>query len=178
MLYLIIALGFMFFAGVAMTINEGLWSNTISLLCILLSGLIAAVAGVPLGILLLERADAGDANAWYFVFAGMWGAFALALLVLRLAADKVSTIHMRFLPIIDKIGGIVMGLFVATMLTSFAAYTLWSVPIQAGESDWYKDASESRRNNLFTVTKPFDTVLQRFLDAEEIKSSFYGKKKK
>jgi len=164
-----IALGFMFFAGIAMTVGEGLWSNTISLLFVLISGLAGATAGVPLGILIMEQMDQADANAWYFIFAGMWAAFVLTMLLLRIVAEKASKTRVRFLPIVDKLGGIAMGLLVAVMLTSFAAFTLWSAPIKA-DADWSKDA---RKPTFAKAVGPFNFVLQRFLDAEKLDSPFY-----
>ena len=169
MLYLMIALGFMFFAGVAMTVGEGLWSNTISLLCVLISGLAGATAGVPLGMMLMKQAEQVDDNAWYFIFAGMWGVFGLSMLLLRIVADKASKTRVRFIPILDKLGGIAMGLVVAVMLTSFAAFTLWSAPIKA-ESSWSKDA---RKPTFAKAVGPFNFVLQRFLEAEDHESPFY-----
>lgn len=158
MLYLLVALGFMFFAGVAMTINEGLWSNTIALLCILISGCASVAAGVPLGVMILDQIGLDAANAWYCVFAGIWGVFVLSLLVLRIVTDRASQVRVRFLPIVDKIGGILMGLFVATMLTSFAASTLLAAPIKAGawkDDGGYQDTIEQFASPFFAVTKAF-----------------------
>ena len=174
MIYLLVVVGFMFFAGVAMAINEGLWSNTISLLCVLISGIAGCVAGAPLGVMILERTGQDDANAWYFVFAGIWGGFALTLLALRILTDKASRTRMRFIPVVDKIGGILMGLAVAMMLASFAAYTLVRVPISAGEWEFSEDG-QSHRNAFALAQNPFRIVVKNFLKAEEIDTPFYGK---
>ncbi len=174
MLYLLVLLVFLFFAGVAMTIGEGLWNNTILLFCVLISGLVAVIAGVPFGAMILEKAGQSDSNAWYFLFAGMWGTFALSLLVLRMMVDKASRIRVRFLPIVDKIGGILMALAVGVMLTSFAAYTLVRVPISAGE--WkVGDASDSQKKAFAQAQNPFRVVVKNFVNAEGIDSPFYGK---
>ncbi len=170
MIYLLVLLGFLFFAAVAMTINEGFWNNTISLLYLLISGIVGAVAGAPLGVLILEKAGQADENAWYFVFAGMWAAFSLSLLVLKILADQASRTRVRFIPLVDKIGGILMGLMVAVMLTSFAAFTLWHAPIKAGQSDWNKD---DRKATFAQAVGPFNFVLQRFLEAESVDGSLY-----
>lgn len=169
MLYLLVALGFMFFAGVAMTINEGLWSNTIALLCILISGCASVAAGVPLGVMILDQIGLDAANAWYCVFAGMWGVFVLSLLVLRIATDRASQVRVRFLPIVDKIGGILMGLFVATMLTSFAANTLLGAPIKAGA---WKDEG-GHKDTMEQLATPFYSVAQAFKDADDVDNPLF-----
>jgi len=174
MFYLLCIVGFLFFAGVAMAINEGLWSNTISLLCILISGLAGAVAGPPLGLMIVDRAGQENSNAWYFVFVCIWAIFALMMLVLRLVADKASRTRVRFLPVVDKIGGIVMGLAVAVMLASFAAYTLVRVPISADQ--WkFSEESSSLRSGFAYAQNPFRTVVKNFVKTEEIDSPFFGK---
>jgi len=172
MVYLLVLIGFLFFAGLAMTINEGLWNNTILFLCILMSGLAGVIVGVPAGAMILEQLDKDDSFAWYCVFAGVWGAFALTLLVLRIVADKASGTRVRFFSVVDKIGGMLMSLAVAVMLASFAAYTLLKIPIKAGE--WkMQDASASVQSNFQYATSPFHTVVRKFVKAEEIDSEFY-----
>lgn len=174
MIYLLVVIGFVFFAGLAMSVNEGLWSNTISLLCILISGLAGVTAGVPLGAMILEKSGKDDSFAWYFIFAGIWGVFVLTLLVLRILTDKASRVRVRFLPLVDKIGGVLMGLLVATMLASFAAYTLVRVPISAGE--WkVSDATEGQKSAFAYFQNPFRTVVKNFAQAEDVDSPFYGK---
>ncbi len=169
MLLLLVLLGFLFFAGLAMCINEGLWNNTILLLCLLISGLASSLAGVPLGAMIFEKTGQDDAFAWYYVFVGLWGVFALTLLVMRIMVDKASKIRVRFLPLVDKIGGILMGFFVAVMLTSFAAFTLMNGPVKAGV---WKEASESHISTFEKVVSPFFTVSKIFARAEKIDSSF------
>ena len=172
MLYLLIALGFMFFAGIAMTVNEGLWNNTISLICVIVSGLVSVTAGVPLGAFIFDKADQSDSSAWYFIFVAVWAVFVITLIILRIFNDKASTVRVRFLPMVDKIGGILMGLLVATMLTSFAANTLLSGPIEAGQ--WKKsDASDGVRNAFGILCGPFYSVGKTFVKAEDFESSFF-----
>ena len=175
MLYITILLGAVLFAGVAMTINEGLWSNTIMLLLIILAGLMAIVAGVPLGTWGLEQSGKDASFAWYFRFAGIWGVFFLSLAVMRVIADKISRTRMRFLPVIDKIAGPLMGIFVAVMFTSFAAYTLWKLPVAAGQ--WEKSELSETQKSIFAYAQaPFHSVQIRFFDAEDITSPLASKK--
>ncbi len=171
MLYLIVLIGFLFFAGVAMTVGEGLWNNTLLLFSVMLGGLLAVVAGVPLGNWVIVQADADPSYAWYFVFGGMWITFALSVTLIRLATDRLSPVRMKFIPLLDKITGPLMGLFVAVMLTSFAAYTLERVPIKAGEWD-LATASDTQKSLLTWARAPFLNVVNTFAKTEGIKTPF------
>lgn len=159
------------FAGVAMTVNEGLWNNTVSLFCILLAGIVAVLAGVPLGNWAQQQLEKDDTFAWYFAFAGMWLTFALAVTVMRLITDRTSRLRVRFIPPLDKIAGPLMGLLVAVMMMSFTAYTLDRAPLAAGE--WsYQDASPWQVDTFSYARTPFMNVVGSFASGEEISSPF------
>lgn len=163
---------FLFFASVAMTINEGLWNNAIALFSNLLGGLFGIFLGVPFGNYLGEVSGKGEGDyAWYFVFAGVWSVFTLSVLVIRLVADRTSRTKMLFIPLLDKIAGPLMGLLVAVMFTSFAAYTLDRIPIQAGQ--WkYSDASDWQKS-VFTYSRaPFYNVAKAFAKGESLDDTF------
>lgn len=166
---------FVFFAAVAMTINEGLWNNAIGLFCVVIAGLFGIFIGVPVGNLISERADASTEQVWYFVFAGVWGVFALSVLIMRLIYDRTSRTKMKFIPLVDKFGGPVVGLLMAIMFTSFATYTLDRIPIKAGE--WkYADAAEWQKTVFTYGRAPFYNVAINFAQGEDIDTTFLGKK--
>ncbi len=171
MLYLAILICALLFAGVAMTVNEGLWSNAIALMSVMLGGLAGIFLGVPAGNFLSEQAGKGPDNAWYFVFAGVWGVFTVAVLLTRVVADRTSRTKMRFIPLVDKFGGPLVGILVAVMFASFAAYTLDRIPIKAGE--WKYTDSPGFAQSVFTyVRAPFWNVANAFASAESIDKSF------
>lgn len=173
MLYLTVLLGFLFFAAVAMTVNEGLWNNAIAFFCITLGGLIGIFGGVPFGAWILGQAKKPDALAWYFVFAGVWGVFSLSVLVLRLATGAASGVRVRFHTLLDQIAGPLMGIMVAVMLTSFAAYTLLHIPIKAGE--WDLGGAAGWQQKTFQVAQaPFYNVVKSFAKAERADNEFLG----
>jgi hypothetical protein len=130
MLYLAILMYALAFAGVAMTVNEGLWSNTISLFCIILGTLIAVTWGFDLGAAIIDAAEPSAENAWAFNFAAIWGLFAFSVTLLRVITDRLSRVRMRFVKPLDQFGGILMGFGVATMYASFVAITLF-IPFNA-----------------------------------------------
>ncbi len=174
MLYLTILLFFIFFAGVAMTVGEGLWSNTVSLFSILLAGLFGVVLGVPLGNWIVERADASTETTWYFIFGMVWLVFAVSVTVIRLLVDNASRFRLKFIPLLDKIAGPLMGLFVAVMFTSFAAYTLERIPLQAGE--WNISEAEDWQKSTFTYARaPFLNIAKIFMAAEGADVAFVSK---
>lgn len=129
--YLAVLMFAIFFAGFAMTVNEGLWSNAITLFCVILAGVIAVPGGVILAAYVLEQAKPSPENVWAFKFASIWGIFFAAVMILRLATDRISRVRMKFFKPLDAGGGILLGLVVAFMLTSFASLMLY-MPFAAG----------------------------------------------
>ncbi len=169
MLYLVILLCFVFFAGVAMTINEGLWSNSVLLLVVLLGGILAFSVGAPLGSFAAEKVDAGEDYTWHVVFACVWGVFFLSVTIMRILLEKASRTRLRFVPLLEMIAGPLMGLFVAIMFTSFAAYTLDRIPIQAGH--WSTGDASSWQISFFQYARaPFLNVISQFAATEGLSS--------
>lgn len=165
---------FVFFAAVAMTINEGLWNNAILLMAVVLGGLFGIFVGVPVGNMIAEQAGATSDKLWYFVFAGVWGVFALSVLVIRLMLDRTSRTRMKFIPLVDKIAGPLVGLVAAVMFTSFVAYTLDRIPIKAGE--WsYSDASGWQKTVFTYARAPFYNVANAFAAGEGLDNTFVAK---
>ena len=174
MLYLTILLIFVFFAGVAMTINEGLWSNTVLLICIILGGLFAILGGIPLGLYIVEQADAGDEYVWHCLFAGVWLVFMLSVTIMRVLVDQASKTRVKFVPPLEKAAGPLMGLFVAVMFTSFTAYAMERIPINAGQ--WpVADATDWQKSTFTYARAPFHNVVKRFAEAEDVQSEFFPK---
>lgn len=174
MLYLAILLCFVFFAGVAMTVSEGLWNNAIALISVLLGGLFGVFLGVPAGNFAAEQAGKGPANAWYFVFAGMWLVFAVSVMVTRVVAERISRTRMKFIPLVDKIAGPILGLLVAVMFTSFATYTLDRGPIKAGE--WKYASIDGFPEQVFKYGRaPFRTIATTFAEADQLDDSFVAR---
>ena len=152
MTYVAILLLFVLFAGIAMTVNEGLWSNTVTLLCVILGGLLAWHWGPVLGRFVIEQAEPSSENEWAFWFASIWGVYFLAVTILRIIADRSSRVRMRFIRPLDMAGGILVGLMVAVMFSSFAAYALY-IPIKAGV--WkVEDGAPWAQQTILTMARP------------------------
>jgi hypothetical protein len=158
---LTLLLAFVFFAGVSMTVNEGLWNNTITVFIIIIAALISIPWGGVLGAAIVVAAQPSEENTWAFLFAGVWGVFALSATLLRLIADKLSRVRMRFVPQLDKIGGVLMGLVVATLFNSYLAVTLVLLPLASGV--WkVEDGSPRQQKTMSRTAAPMYTALTKF----------------
>ena len=114
------------FVCMAMLIGDGLWSNLIAFVNVLFAA--------PLATTLFEPAAAWlDSMAPSFTYLidilALWGIFAMAMIVLRLATNTVSRVRVRFHYLIDRIGGIVMALWTSWILVGFAMMTLHTAPL-------------------------------------------------
>lgn len=165
---------FVFFAAVAMTINEGLWNNAILLMAIVFGGLFGIFVGVPAGNMIAAQAGADTEQLWYFVFAGVWGVFSLSVLVIRLIMDRTSRTRMKFIPLVDQIGGPIIGLIAAVMFTSFVTYTLDRIPIKAGQWN-YSDAAGWQESVFKYGRAPFFNVANAFAGGEGLDDTFVAK---
>ena len=158
---LTLLLSFVFFAGVSMTVNEGLWNNTITVFIIIIAALIAIPWGYLLGLVIIVAAQAQRRERMGVHFRGVWGVFALSATIMRLIADKLSRVRMRFIPQLDKIGGALMGLVVATMFNSFVAYTIWELPLRQRSLEVRRRIGMATKAMTRAVT-PINTAVIKF----------------
>ena len=119
--------GIVIFAGLAMMVREGLWSNTIMLVNIIISGLVAFGFYSPLVIYLDEMAD-GEHTYW-LDFAVIWALFVVAMLICRALTGAASKTRLRFKNPIDPVGGPLVGLIAAWVLAAFTTATLHTSPM-------------------------------------------------
>jgi len=119
--------GIVIFAGLAMMVREGLWSNTISLVYIMISGLVAFCFYSPLVIYLDEMGD-GEHTYW-LDFAVLWALYAASIVICRSLTAAASRTRLRFKNPIDPIGGPVVGILAAWVLASFTLATLHTAPM-------------------------------------------------
>ena len=114
-----------FFAAVAMMVREGLWSNTIALVNILVSGLVAFGFYSPLALYLDEQLS--GQYTYLLDFLCLWLLFIVTMLVCRGLTGVASRTRMRFKYPIDPVGGPIMALIAAWVLTAFTMATLHTV---------------------------------------------------
>jgi hypothetical protein len=80
-------------------------------------------------------------------------------MVFRVVGERISRTRVKFVPPLDKGAGILVGLLAALMHASFVAFTLYAMPIRAGEWDlskatgWQKSTMQSGSGPMFTVLR-------------------------
>ena len=147
-----------FFACVAMMFNEGLWNNAIMFFNVMMAALLATNYFEPLADW-LQRKD----PSYMFVvdFLSVWAIFAVVLVVLRLATDKISRVKVRFKRPVDIAGGIFFaavgrldhGLFHHFHAAHGAVGPQlhgWRVPRDAGKRDVFRLGAGSEMARLCT----------------------------
>ena len=171
--YLAVLVLFVFFSGIAMTVGEGLWSNIVSLMAIILSGVLALILGPPLGVLGLEKSGKEPEFMWYFTFAGIWLVFFISVLVIRLVAERLSKVRMKIVPPLEMVAGPLAGLLVATMFTSFVAFTIYTIPVKAGAWNYDKSA-DWQKTTIKSGAGPFNHVLKS-IAGSEVADAYFSK---
>jgi Colicin V production protein len=141
--------GIALFAGIAMMVREGLWSNTITVVNIIISGLTAFGFYSPLVIYLDEMSD-GEHTYW-LDFAVIWVLFAVAMVVCRVLTAAASKTRMRFKNPIDPVGGPIAAILAAWTLAAFALATLHMSPMP-------KDAFSGKLLHDDVESAPFATA--------------------
>jgi hypothetical protein len=115
------------FAGWAMMVREGLWSNAIALVNIIISGLVAFGFYMPLVIYVDEMTD--GKHTYWLDFAIIWALFSVSMVVCRAVAGAASKTRMRFKNPLDPVGGPLAGLIAAWVLAAFTLATLHVSPM-------------------------------------------------
>jgi len=128
------------FACIACLYTEGIWGNALRLVNVVTAALLATNFFEPV---------ASMAEGWFpsltYVcdFLALWGLFAVFMVLFRLATDYLSRVKVRFLNIVDRIGGAVLAIWVAWVMVCFTATTLHTAPL-ARNSLWGSFQPEQR----------------------------------
>jgi uncharacterized membrane protein required for colicin V production len=130
------------FAGLAMMVREGIWSNTLTLINIIISGLVAFGFYSPIVAYLDEDATSGQHTYW-LDFAVIWALYAVSMIILKTLMAACSKTRLRFKNPIDTYGGPAIGFVAAWVLAAFTLATLHTSPMpknQFGGKLVYNDA--------------------------------------
>ncbi len=106
--------------------NEGLWSNVIRLINVVTAALLAMNFFEPLARWL---AGAAQSFTYFWDFIAIWSIFGLAILVMNEITNRVSQVQVKFLKIVDQIGGGVVALLIGWIMICFTATTLHMAPL-------------------------------------------------
>lgn len=126
-MWYLIFYGIVIFAGLAMTVREGLWSNTLTLISILISGLVAFGFYSPLVVYFDEMTD--GRHTYWLDFAIIWALYCATMVIVRTLFAAASKTRMRFKHPIDPVGGPIVGFLAAWVLAGFTLATFHTSPM-------------------------------------------------
>jgi uncharacterized membrane protein required for colicin V production len=144
----------------AMMVREGLWSNSIKLVNIITSGLVAFGFYSPLTIYLDEMT--GGSNTYWLDFVIIWALFVVTMVILSELTKRASRTRMRFKNPIDPVGGPLVGLIAAWVLSAFVMATLHASPMPRDAFSG-KLVAPAEVNSAFALTAP-DAGWLKFVD--------------
>ena len=156
-----VVFGIVFFAGFAMTVREGLWSNVLLLINILISGLVAYGFYSPLVVYLDQDVTNGQHTYW-LDFAVIWGLYMITMLVIRVLMGTISKTRMRFKHPIDSVGGPIAGLLAAWTLAAFALATLHTSPM--GKEAFGLDKADANSSVLTSPDVAWLKLVEKMTD--------------
>ena len=115
-----------FVAVFASLMNQGMWTNFITLVNVITAALVAMNYFEPLA----DTLDRQEARAAYlYDFITIWMVFGVTLVVLRLATDWMSQVKVRFFMPVEKVGGILFAIWVSWVMVCFTTMTLHTAPL-------------------------------------------------
>ncbi len=124
-LFLVLML-LIFFACVATSYTEGMWSNAICLINVVTAALLALNFFEPVAGWL---DDWNHSYTYLWDFLALWGLFALCMLIFRVLTDSISRVKVRFLKLADRIGSGVLAVAIGWVMVCFTMLTLHTAPL-------------------------------------------------
>jgi len=116
-------------ACVGFLYRDGVWSNAIALVNVVLAGLLAMNFYEWLAKFMTNYSDDIHAYVAFFDFLALWICFILFMVVFRAITDVVSRVRVRFLKIVDQVGGIVLSLCIGWIMIGFTLVSLHAAPL-------------------------------------------------
>ena len=114
---------------IAMLWNEGMWTNSINLINILLSSLVAMNYWEPVADLAEGKFEFLASCTYLLDYLCMWFVFFLAFIVLRAVTDAISTTQVKFKLPIEQAGRVVTVVAIGWVMVSFFVATLHTAPL-------------------------------------------------
>jgi hypothetical protein len=114
------------FACVAMLYTDGLWSNTIRLVNVIMAALLAMNFFEPMAGW-LENQQPSYTYMWDFI--SFWALFIVFSLIFRMLTDSVSKVKVKFLKIADQIGSGLLALWIGWIMVEITLMSLNMAPL-------------------------------------------------
>lgn len=162
--------GIIVFATFAMTVQQGIWNNLITLMAIVMGALVSFGVHQPIVVMLDEQTS--GSYTYLFDFLVLWAVFALVTGLIKAVANALSKNRVNFHEKVDGPAGAGVGLIAAYALACFGMATFHTAPLsydQMGERFAYgKKASEVEKQmaGASSLTRPdlaWLTLSQSFL---------------
>ncbi len=119
-------LAVVFVACLACLYTEGMWGNAVRLINVVTAGLLATNFFEPVARWMESLADS---YTYTLDFLALWGLFGLSMVVLRLITDFLSRVKVRFMKIVDQVGGTILACCVGWTMVCFTTMTLHTAPL-------------------------------------------------
>lgn len=114
------------FACVGVLYPEGLWSNAIRLVNVVVAALLAMNFFEPLANYLYEQAPT---FTYFWDFLALWAIFVGSYALLRAVTNVVSRVNVRFLTWVDRVGSGLLAALIGWVMVCFTAATLHTAPL-------------------------------------------------
>jgi hypothetical protein len=139
-MYIAIILCVILLACVASLFNDGIWSNAIRLINVILAALLSLNYFEPLAVFLEKHVGMSYTFVWDFI--AMWSLFTVFSIFLKVFTDKLSKVKVKFLKIADQIGSIILALWIGWMMVCFTLMTFHTAPMSRDFAGFAVDTDE------------------------------------
>jgi hypothetical protein len=114
------------FACIATLYADGLWSNAVRLINVVTAALLAMNYFEPLANWLDAQQDS---YTYFWDFLSLWGLFVIFSVIFRVATDFASRVKVQFLKIVDRIGSVILAMWIGWVMICFTLMTLHTAPL-------------------------------------------------
>jgi len=151
-MFLTLILFVILLATVAMLLREGIWSNMITLITVILAALLATILFEPIADMIegppAERSEGSAPTYTYLLdFICIWGVFVVAYSVMRALTDLLSKTQVRFKTPFNLGIGAFLAAWIGWVLVCFTAATLHTAPLPPSLGLGFYD--EGLQDNIF-----------------------------
>ncbi len=133
-----------FILCIASTWWFGLWSNTITLINLLLSSMLASTIYEPVAI---QLRNINSSYRVLYDFIAVWLVFVLTFVILRGITDVLSAYRLKFDPITELVGRSILSIWIAAVFVCFTFFTLQMAPL--APSFYAKNQLERKKLGTF-----------------------------
>ncbi len=108
--------------------NQGIWSNLIRLVNVVMAALLATNFWEPVARML--EGSVSKSLSYFWDFVALWGLFCVFLVIFRVLTRFASDVNVKFLGIVDRIGSGIVATCVGWVMVCFTLMTLHTTPLK------------------------------------------------